>query len=117
MLTLHAKLIDTPMMQAAIEEFAAAPELSQKEMVLFPPSKPRAARSSRKASQPVAPTPEVSAGATHEIFSVDFSEVYGGGLVLCCLSSEDDPFWRKGEVVPSGWTVWRNRCLSNRAPT
>ena len=41
-------------------------------------------------------------GATHEIFSVDLAGNRAGGLVLCWLVIEDNPFWRKGHPVGLG---------------
>ena len=56
MLTLHKKLIETPMMQAAIDEFAAVPAVPQGDLT-FPP-KAKAQRASRKPPPSGTPAPE-----------------------------------------------------------
>jgi hypothetical protein len=56
MLTLHDKLIETPMMQAAIKEFAAVPAPPQEELDFAP--KVKGSRASRKKAEPAAQVPD-----------------------------------------------------------
>ena len=60
MLTLHAKLIDTPMMQAAIKESAAVPAPPQEEMNFQVEPRPRTSRAFRKAAPPATPSAQVA---------------------------------------------------------
>ena len=64
MLTLHDKLIETPMMQAAIKEFAAVPALPQEELDFAP--KVEVPRASRKKAAPAKQVPDAAPTSTHE---------------------------------------------------